>query len=1770
MEENLNQPGTLPENTDQRRVELPPIEVGKPEPPAEPKEIPSTNMFAPIGKEEPSTLGLAGASVTSGFYNSLGGSLLAKAQNKFGVSTDPRSVSLDDYDIKLVTADKLNASGRTLTPAQLAELKYNDYPRSGGVGEKIAEEGAFMAGAIASPETLAFPVFKGGSAALTLAAEKAPSLAPVAEKYLPGLAARMVDTGGAMAYYTFATNPIVQTNRVAAGLQPEVDYGRVPVAALEAFVGGALLHGGIETSTLAAKFGSQAVADSNFGKGFRQRLYENVFGPFKLDEIGARGVGEEPANMSQNISDMTPPPAEDMAGVTGDVSAAPVDIAASTRVTQPQTLLGFIRGQGGIKDWKGELKSQDMHRRYPGLVNNNKGLELDHAREIAEEAGYLQEGSTPDDLVQALLSNEPVYSLREIDQAHEFKAQQQAREYEKSVGAARKELSSIYDGYGVQKEILDDAAHYMAMEGYSADEAIAQATEDLSRREPLGEAPIYEDAHADILFRDPSLGGPRPTFSPTGGAIGDQTVLSLQQQSMALADALGIPLRQGRVQKGAAGQWESRYGEARVKQIPDFYTVAHESGHAIEQQVGPELTNIIRLNAGEMGGFAPGMPPSEGFGEWMVSFLTNPGDAASRAPNFTAAFENLLNTRNPELFKSLMDAAETYKAFAEATADQRVAATLVPVENEGWFKGLVKAYKKDGLAATIGRVLADGYVGLLDDRAGFTRVTRDLARLIYESNGHNLVDLKAAENPDILKRLYADRYVQGVIYQMRHGRVPYRGTVPEGPSMHDILSTASGASPLLGRWDQKMIGLFDQAIYNRRALVLYDEYDAAMSSWRSLPAAQRTEFNKPKRPLPLDRSDYQAAYDNVTRSNPQFLTALDMWQENIKLRNQKLFDAGIIDKELFDTLQNTPFYAPVFRDMSDKALAREGAGGVSSGGPGITNVVKKRKGSERDVISPIQSVMLQDFLIEKTIRQNDVVLSLVNLAKRAGLGAGKYVAEVPAQDVKRMTFDIREGLEGVAKKSGISGADLKLVLDTVNNVYGNDPIFGEAFSKQFTGPNGEPIVFYKEGGQVKAVYLMSGKEGQAIYEHLMSMPQPIQDIGMNILSAAGTLQRAGIVFDPTFIVSNLIRDQLAAGILRRDYIPFLSGAKGVISEMTQDEAAQLYGYLGGVGAGSVITDAHLAATADIDAIANKSWMSQHLNPRALTFDLRAMMGVLETSQVTEAGTRNSIMANVYKQKLKQGLTPYEAGFEAAAQAHDFLDFSRHGSLTRQINALTPFLNANYQGLDKARRAMIEPLAKKARGDILTQSENDELNNAYLSWIKMGVGTSALGVALASMFWDDERYRDADKSKEMIIPWGDTVVRLPKPFELGLFMTAGELAYAGFAQKDPRAAGNLMAAIRANLTPPIPVIDNPLVKTYYEQATGHNLFTGRNIVPDNKQKFERTPELQVTERTPYFAKVLANTLNTITYNETGKMLGFEKPWSPIKIEQMFGSAFGTAGRDFMSASNWLSQGDDALPNKFENQVFLRRFMLDPTKNSDTIRRYFDHVSKATGDYNQISAAYNEVVERDPAAAASILAKQKADLKAFVILGSGGDELTGKAAFSADEKLLHPITRARNAVGELSAILGKLSENTQSNSATGEYIEMTPRKRRQVIDAIQEMSAMEMRNALVLTQEPGYADRQPFDMNDKLEVIRSLSPEIAADIEHRYAQKKVYKTSEIAKYWPSARQALLREGSQANLIEPSMYAKVAGYEFNGVRGRKQRKQRAPIPGEGATAP
>ncbi len=151
----------------------------------------------------------------------------------------------------------------------------------------------------------------------------------------------------------------------------------------------------------------------------------------------------------------------------------------------PMSLVAFLRKKGGIKESGGELRARDLHRRHPGLVNNKRGLELDEARELAAEAGYLRPHEVPDGMsyAEAAMHNTVINDLLNAIDAHPTysvadEATVAEREGEKAKAASDERYQDEHAG--MVEEIVNGLSEY----GMEKDDNMVNAAADLMMADP--------------------------------------------------------------------------------------------------------------------------------------------------------------------------------------------------------------------------------------------------------------------------------------------------------------------------------------------------------------------------------------------------------------------------------------------------------------------------------------------------------------------------------------------------------------------------------------------------------------------------------------------------------------------------------------------------------------------------------------------------------------------------------------------------------------------------------------------------------------------------------------------------------------------------------------------------------------------------------------------------------------------------------------------------------------------------------------------------------------------------------------------------------------------------------------------------------------------------------------------------------------------------------------------------------------------------------------
>ncbi len=153
-----------------------------------------------------------------------------------------------------------------------------------------------------------------------------------------------------------------------------------------------------------------------------------------------------------------------------EVDVEPVFAGAAAKAprgpARPEDIVQFLASSGGVKDQGGELSALDADKQvlpFRGRLVREDGMPLDYAREAAEQQGYLPQGSTIADFLDAIDSNlrgEPVFAARDQNAADAW------REWQRGPRRATSDPFDPYDPNEMFADLADDQAQ-LYRDGYA-------------------------------------------------------------------------------------------------------------------------------------------------------------------------------------------------------------------------------------------------------------------------------------------------------------------------------------------------------------------------------------------------------------------------------------------------------------------------------------------------------------------------------------------------------------------------------------------------------------------------------------------------------------------------------------------------------------------------------------------------------------------------------------------------------------------------------------------------------------------------------------------------------------------------------------------------------------------------------------------------------------------------------------------------------------------------------------------------------------------------------------------------------------------------------------------------------------------------------------------------------------------------------------------------------------------------------------------------------
>lgn len=613
---------------------------------------------------------------------------------------------------------------------------------------------------------------------------------------------------------------------------------------------------------------------------------------------------------------------------------------------------------------------------------------------------------------------------------------------------------------------------------------------------------------------------------------------------------------------------------------------------------------------------------------------------------------------------------------------------------------------------------------------------------------------------------------------------------------------------------------------------------AYLGAERCLEMAQlaRAEGKTYKFPKGLTEQECQ---DFVNKAPQQFKAAADIFYKVNDNVISIMEDAEVFSHDLAKTLR-TKYrkYCPLLRDFSDTAAADSFIGGLTEGGRGIGNVSVPLKrinieGSERGVLNPLETILKSYAVMLNRAERNKVALMAVENSRTADLH--ELIQEVPGTtaDPKNCVFTV-----------------------LIN-------------------------------GKKKAY-----KTTQDLYDPIVGYNLPAANLAFGVARTAARMLRTGATMSPSFILRNVLRDTVFAGISSKNgFIPIVDTIRGAIA-LAKDPAMRAEFEAAGVTEYNFYSS-QKSRIKSLDAMAGET-------PASAWEIMKAVFSRLEaTSDFFESSTR----MGEYMKARQKGLSMEEA---ARAAREVTLDFSRSGRIGEQVNQVVPFFNACLQG-----------------GDKMVRLFRDDFVGTSLKVFKYIVLPSLL---IMAMNWDEDWYKDLDPDIKNNYWCVGRNIRIPKPQEAGVLFGSGiEALFQQAADKDKDAVSNFLKAFSSNMMPSVlPTLILPLI----EWSANYSFFKGRPLVGN---KYSRLPdELQYNDYTSELSKGIGSALKV----------------SPMKIDNIVRGYTGTMGALLWSMAGEPFAKANNLPAKhFSELPFVRDFNVTDANLSRPMNEFYGILDKA---------------------------------------------------------------------------------------------------------------------------------------------------------------------------------------------------------------------------------
>lgn len=637
------------------------------------------------------------------------------------------------------------------------------------------------------------------------------------------------------------------------------------------------------------------------------------------------------------------------------------------------------------------------------------------------------------------------------------------------------------------------------------------------------------------------------------------------------------------------GWYNTKTDVIRSGNYGEIPVIMHELGHYVDNYFGfskdarfnTEFNGVIQDRFGKaynklgMEGIR-----GEGYAEFFKDYVSDRAKAKREFPEFYNHFTEAIKNE-PELNGITNKLSQLVHEWHRQGGAERIKGSI-SFESKGKVSQAIDAVKRGETKDVIKKALNDVYTKAVDE----LNPLKDLVEEVERQTGEKI----AFDDNPYMQAWLARGWVGKAETLIEHG-APEHGI----KSLKDIL---------------KGIGEKEHKEFSAYLVALHD-----------------LDLHKNKQKATFDYTE-DAAVLGKHAGNERFQKAAVAIYKYQDYMLQMLVKEGMLTAKAYHTMRKMyPHYIPFFRDMSDAGMQS-----FLSGGKGFIDVsspVKRFKGSTRDIIDPLESIVKNTFQFYNAVERNHVGRTFAKLADKNGVG----------QIVERVNGN-------------------KAATDNTFNVW----------------ENGEKVTYETTPELIQTMRMLDKDQSNMVAK---------------ILSYPANWLRAGATLSPEFILRNPVHDMIGASIYsKHGFIPVVDTFKGLSLFLKKGELYWEYMKSGAAHAAMVSLDRDYLGGQLRDIMSRESKVTKLIkNPIEV---LRAMSEATEmATRLAEFDNARKGYTGVGNRLFGKDRKPLTAR-EAALESRDItLDFSRRGSHTKKANQVIAFFNATIQGADKMARAFKE-------------------------------------------------------------------------------------------------------------------------------------------------------------------------------------------------------------------------------------------------------------------------------------------------------------------------------------------------------------------------------------------------------------------------------------------------------------------------------------------------